>query len=847
MASDATTTPVVAKEANTKENSLMEEEIHGNRGLCLSESFVLKGAQVILAYMKSEKYLAEMKPSKKPDLLAADVEPKRIEVRFSIWNTLKKRNRFFPVRINDLPHSINAPGVQKKVCLIVPNIEGKTDAEVSSFYKTIAEKVNQNFSYEAVTFKQAQKLLETFQDKRGFAKSYDLFLADTSLKAHVLPKFGVVFQRSNRFPLLVNLSRPTELKSILNGTHFFMRTDSSNFSYAIGHTAMTAEQICENVIESLNQLAKQLENGWRNVKTVGLSGFMTAFIPIYESIDETTVNDLKEMYSGFSEKKPSTNDTETQTKTLCQPAFKVVKSKHKSSKISELKLKMGVAAEKQKIFQTKERRTKAKNDTTDGGSSLNAKENVPLRQTGTGKPEGRKIKKAKKKNKGLESCGKSPSSEGEVKGKDGKAEINNDDVNKLRDKENKKAKKKNKKEKAAKQIAEKLLLPIRDADNLPQKLEESSAGDRIDENKKAKKKHKLKAKAAEQIEVEKPLLTGQDVTGVPETIVEGSSGKDYEKKSKKKNKKNKLKELAANESQNMGHQSISKEAINPHKQPFKDVEIKITPEESSIKDTTEKTVIIDEPNCTLQEEQTQKINQGQSQSSTISANEIKPDLNKTGAPLIRSSSDVAMKKREKRKLKRQLRESATDSDNVHLTDYEKNLMSEPPTKKQKNDENSPKLTAREKSIFDGPTNKKAKIEPVSPKFTGLEKHIMNTVERQENGQSKKKKRNRKGKKLQESLTGLEKFVFEGENKQKKEKVNNDVDVEIPEGFFEHEKVENADVKTDETVDKVSEPVVVQTPAKPTGGAKRTRSSAIGAIVNDQTPVRRSKRINPSVA
>merc|ERR1712226_598761 len=127
---------------------------------------------------------------------------------------------------------------------------------------------------------------------------------------------------------------------------------------------------------------------------------------------------------------------------------------------------------------------------------------------------------------------------------------------------------------------------------------------------------------------------------------------------------------------------------------------------------------------------------------------------------VRSLTDVAMKKHEERKLKRQLQEN-DENEEVQLTAFEKKtVFKQPPTKKQKSAPASPKLTGRDKSMFDGPAAKKQKVELLSPKLTGLEKHTLND-EKQTKGtdeiSEKKQKANKK--KTNEGLTGYEKHLF----------------------------------------------------------------------------------------
>merc|ERR1711879_333852 len=210
---------------------------------------------------------------------------------------------------------------------------------------------------------------------------------------------------------------------------------------------------------------------------------------------------------------------------------------------------------------------------------------------------------------------------------------------------------------------------------------------------------------------------------------------------------------------------------------------------------------------------------------------------------VRSLTDVAMKKHEKRKLKRQLQEN-DENEEFQLTAFEKKTVFEqPPTKKQKSAPASPKLTGREKSMFHGPAAKKQKVELLSPKLTGLEKHILND-EKQTKGTeevSKKKKSN-------EGLTGYEKNLFTQDNNDEEnsaniEKVSEQDEVEIPEGFSgkDDDFDSQQEVSTAESQDTVSDDIVAPTPKRIT--RKTSRASTVkNANSVPTTPLRRSSRV-----
>ena len=273
-------------------NGVDDSEIaEGTRGFVLSTTFVLKGCEALLAFMKSAKYQSQLHRSGKRDLFATSSKP--IHVNFNLWVIPKRA--YYGVKISNLPYDIH-DGVSKRICLIVPNREGKTSEESVQFFKTYARSLNKIHDFDVITWKDLQPRLVSFEEKRSLVKSYDMFIADTSLRDFLIPKLGKVFKRCQKFPINIALHRATELKRVLSGTHFFLHNEGNNYSYLIGHSGMKPKELRDNIVESLSQLAKIVPNGWRNIRSAGITGQGTAFIPIYDSSHEAQFNTLSQIY-----------------------------------------------------------------------------------------------------------------------------------------------------------------------------------------------------------------------------------------------------------------------------------------------------------------------------------------------------------------------------------------------------------------------------------------------------------------------------------------------------------------------------------------------------------------------
>ena len=335
-----------------------EDEVElarGTRGFVLHSTFVLKACQALLAFMKSDKHLAKLNTSGKSNLLATENNSLPIFVNFNLWVVPKRA--YHGVKISNLPHDVHGD-VSKRVCVIAPNKEGKTSEETVHFYKTLARSLNKVHDFDVITWRDIKPHLDSFDDKRHLARSYDLFIADASLRDFLMPKFGKIFKRAQKFPINISLQRPVELKRLLSGTHFFLHNDGNNYSYLIGHSGMTPQELRDNVVESLSQLAKVVPNGWRNIRSAGIIGKSTAFIPIYDSSDVSNFTELSSIYqqaivkSVPLETKPTNKGHDFEDNVTNERLIIKKGNKHLTnfSKISQLKKKvLKMSAQKKKI------------------------------------------------------------------------------------------------------------------------------------------------------------------------------------------------------------------------------------------------------------------------------------------------------------------------------------------------------------------------------------------------------------------------------------------------------------------------------------------------------------------
>jgi len=125
-----------------------------------------------------------------------------------------------------------------------------------------------------------------FEARRKLLRSYDLFLADSDLALVLPPLLGKSFVGSKKFPISVKLSNlKNRVEEILNSTFIKIPTGPL-ITVHIAQSNQTAEQITNNVTNSIDTVVSRIPSGWKNIQTLGFKTTESPTLPFFSQLLE---------------------------------------------------------------------------------------------------------------------------------------------------------------------------------------------------------------------------------------------------------------------------------------------------------------------------------------------------------------------------------------------------------------------------------------------------------------------------------------------------------------------------------------------------------------------------------
>jgi len=127
-------------------------------------------------------------------------------------------------------------------------------------------------------FMSAEDLKKLNKNKKlvkNLAKKYDAFLASESLIKQIPRLLGPGLNKAGKFPTLLThnenmIAKADEVK----GTIKFQMKKVLCLAVAVGHVAMTPEELASNINLAVNFLVSLLKKNWQNVKSLHIKSTM---------------------------------------------------------------------------------------------------------------------------------------------------------------------------------------------------------------------------------------------------------------------------------------------------------------------------------------------------------------------------------------------------------------------------------------------------------------------------------------------------------------------------------------------------------------------------------------------
>ncbi|XP_055913396.1 ribosomal L1 domain-containing protein CG13096 [Eupeodes corollae] len=193
------------------------------------------------------------------------------------------------VKLN-LKHSL--VGKDDDVLLVVPDLKrgGKVDYEPTKHHYEDLLLQNGVEGITVMPMNQLRKEYQTFEQKRRLCASYEYFMCDGRIVAHVGALVGKFTQKPRNTFHAVRLNENKDIKAeiekALKKTAFRQLVKSSLQSIPVGSHKYSSKQLAENVEHVVSQLKTVFPGGLGNIRSlhlkIGLTG--TSSLPLYMSM-----------------------------------------------------------------------------------------------------------------------------------------------------------------------------------------------------------------------------------------------------------------------------------------------------------------------------------------------------------------------------------------------------------------------------------------------------------------------------------------------------------------------------------------------------------------------------------
>lgn len=134
-------------------------------------------------------------------------------------------------------------------------------------------------------FKSADDLKKYNKNKKEvkkLAKDYDAFIASESLIKQIPRLLGPVFVKAGKFPTPITHSENMSDKvAEIKGTIKFQLKKVLCLGVAVGHVAMTEDELVSNIMLSINFLVSLLKKNWQNVRSLVIKSTMGKPVRVY--------------------------------------------------------------------------------------------------------------------------------------------------------------------------------------------------------------------------------------------------------------------------------------------------------------------------------------------------------------------------------------------------------------------------------------------------------------------------------------------------------------------------------------------------------------------------------------
>jgi len=139
---------------------------------------------------------------------------------------------------------------------------------------------------------------QRYEARRKLLQSYDLFICDENISLVLRRFLGKNFFNTKRYPIPIRLnSKLAENVARARDSTFISWGKGSCINVRIGKSNMTEKELCQNIIEGVNQIVSHVPGGWQNIKSLHIKTKNSVSLPFYNSVpipsEEVTTGEEK--------------------------------------------------------------------------------------------------------------------------------------------------------------------------------------------------------------------------------------------------------------------------------------------------------------------------------------------------------------------------------------------------------------------------------------------------------------------------------------------------------------------------------------------------------------------------
>jgi len=249
----------------------MAEKVE-DKDVVLDKPQVRKAVQALLAFLKTT-----TKTKSERTLLGDNPQ---ISLLFTFWKVPNKDQK---IRV-PLPHAIRSD--LDDICLFTRDEPNMSSDQTQRFYKKLLEERGVKNITEIIPYKVLKTEYKPFEAKRKLLGNFDMFLSDDRIRRLLPSHIGRHFYDRKKDPLSINLNSKNLNRDIqrLVQSSLMKVTKKGCCSMAkVGNSGMTADEIMENIVVTIEAVASKLQMTGKVIKMVHVKSETSVSLPIYTS------------------------------------------------------------------------------------------------------------------------------------------------------------------------------------------------------------------------------------------------------------------------------------------------------------------------------------------------------------------------------------------------------------------------------------------------------------------------------------------------------------------------------------------------------------------------------------